>query len=59
MRPDRLRGSLVPVLVLAIALIVVWVAGLPLGLRFAVAGLMLVAAGRAIYDRKRQNRSPR
>lgn len=59
MKLTRATSYGLAVLVLAVALIAVWAAGLPLGLRFGVAGLMLVAAAGAIYERKRKSDAPR
>jgi hypothetical protein len=55
MRLTRLAICRIAVLVLAIALIAVWAADLPLGLRFVVAALMLAAVAGTIYERKRGN----
>ncbi len=49
----RLDIYRIAVLVLAIALIVVWATGLPLGLRFVVAALLIAAVAGTIYERKR------
>ena len=51
----RLAIYRIAVLVLAIALIVVWIANLQLGLRFAVAALLLAAVAGTIYERRRGN----
>ncbi len=49
----------IAVLGLAVALIVIWATGLPLGLRFAVAALMLAAAAGTVFERKRGNNASR
>lgn len=53
MERSRLAVYRFAVVVLSIALIAVWAAGLPLALRFAVAGLLLVAVSATIYEHKR------
>ncbi len=58
MELTRLAIYRIAVLVLAIALIVVWATGLPLGLRFGVAALLLAAVAGTIYERKRGNALP-
>jgi hypothetical protein len=54
----RLAIYRIAVLVLAIALIVVWATGLPLGLRIVVAALLLAAVAGTIYERKSGNALP-
>ncbi len=58
MELTRLAIYRIAVLVLAIALIVVWATGLPLGLRFGVAALLLGAVAGTIYERKIGNALP-
>lgn len=55
MEPNRLTIYRVAVVVLAVALIVVWATGLPLGLRLVVAALLLAAVAGTIYERRRGN----
>ena len=59
MGPTRLAIYRIAVVVLAIALIVIWATGLPLGLRFVVAALLLAVVAGAIYKRKGTNEAPR
>lgn len=59
MEPTRLAVYRIAVVVLAITLIVVWATGLPLGLRFAVAALLIAAVAGTIYQRKRGRDAPR
>ena len=54
----RLDIYRIAVLVLAIALIVVWATGLPLGLRFVVAALLIAAVAGTIFERKRGKTCP-
>ena len=53
MQPSRQALCWFAVVVLSIALIAVWAAGLPLALRFAVAALLLLAVAATIYEHKR------